>query len=471
MSSEVIRSANYAQIESKWQINSRNLDQAFRFTTVFNSPLLTFLYGQSTSFFDSFPNLLAQDFRGELLNAEEKKDQTALKRFTSLKHEMEKPIGDYVKMVTDSVAPLVVVPTTTLAASTTDKIFNVAANAAQVLQRGINLFNPRTNEILIVDETPENNNNISVTRAGRGSSVGTVLTTDTLLVTGIPLGLYTPQTAASKPIPRRGAVRANGFRVLFTPGTPISNTFREETVLYDGRFLDFINDDLIRVHKSMLLNCVLYEQSGAITSDDLLAPLSNINRFNGWTYWAGLNPNTTGFQNIGQLDAVSFRALMSWFNAYEGVGKPNSPMVYICGPTAWSALQPFLKAEGGIVTKDDGFGPSTVGYTVEQYINEFGKKIIFVVDSYLQLINRGGDIFMCQDGNINFYIGKDEFFTPENPAIAPKGIMDGAARFCQFIENYSVKENQRTDLVISYFSMLPSYVELIAHASGIINAQ
>jgi hypothetical protein len=162
---------------------------------------------------------------------------------------------------------------------------------------------------------------------------------------------------------------------------------------------------------------------------------------------------------------------MTWFNAYEGVGSANSPMVYICGPTAWSALQPFLKAEGGVVTHDKGFGPSTVGYVVEKYINEFGKSIYFVVDSYLQLINRGGDIFMCQDGNINFYIGKDEFFTPENPAIASNGMLPGAARFCQFIENYSVKENQRTDLMISYFSMLPSYVELIAHASGIIVAQ
>ena len=80
MSSEVIRNANYSQIESKWQINSRNLDQAYRFTTVFSSVLLSFLYGNNT-FFKDFPDLLEQDFEGDLLNAEEKKDQGALKKY------------------------------------------------------------------------------------------------------------------------------------------------------------------------------------------------------------------------------------------------------------------------------------------------------------------------------------------------------------------------------------------------------
>jgi len=293
------------------------------------------------------------------------------------------------------------------------------------------------------------------------------LTSDTLLVTGIPLGLYTPQTAASRPIPRRGSVRANGFRVMFTPGTPISNTLREDTLLFDGRFLDYINEDLKRAHKSMLLNALLYEQVGAISQSDLNDPLSNINRFNGWTYWAGLNPNTTGFDGIGTLDALTFRALMNWFNAYAGVGSKDKPMVYICGATAYSALQPFLKAEGGLVTMDGGHVREVVGGRVTEYINEFGKKVMICVDPYLQLINRGGDIFMCQDGNLNFYVGKDEFLTPENPAIAPDGILPGDARFCTWIPNYTVKDNQKSDIMISYFSILPAYIELIAYASGI----
>lgn len=465
MVTDVIRSGNFNEIESKFQINSRNLNQAVKFTTVLDGPLISFLWGFSSKLaFEGFAGILEKDINGDLVNMAEKSDDSALRKYDLLEKYTGISVGDYVKSDTDVMPSFSLVPSAAMTASAADKLLSVTANGAYHAIQGNGLFNPRTNELMIVSQTHDSDAGIVLERGARGTTVGTVLTTDTLIVTGIALDMYTPQVLASKPIPRRSSRLVNGFFRLFTLGTAISNTLTEDSLLYNGDFFDLINEDLKRAHKSQLLNALLYHQVGAIT--DTSAPLDNINQFNGWTYWAQQNSVTTGFANIGALTTAKFEALMTWFEPYKNIGLSTAPMVYICGSTAYQALQRFLK-QGILVTTDEGFIPKTVGGRVERYITNFGKMVYVCVDYYLDQIGRGGDIFMSAEGNLNLYVGKDEFLKPDNIAITKKGYLEGDSRFCQFIADYSVNLNQRADLMCSYFSLLPRYTELVSYASGI----
>jgi hypothetical protein len=463
--SDVIRSANFSNIESTWQINSRNLNQVIKFTTVLSSPLISLFVGRSLGF-DSFEAILKQKTEGEVVNAMEKADFAPLEKY-NLVAKATKSISDFVKSATDSAPAFHLVPSTSLTASAADDQLSVTGNGALLCQEGVRLYNPRTKETILVLTTADGNDNIQVQRAANGSTVGTILTTDTLLLTGTALDLFTPQVVASAPIPRRSTILYNGFRRLFSAGTPITNTVDEKSLLYDGRFFDLIDEHLQVRHKGALINSLVYEEYGDISAADKANPGANINKFNGYRYWANQNAVTAGFTDIGAMTSAKFESLMTWFDTYEGIGSSkNSPMVYICGKTAHKALQPFLKA-GILVTVEDGFVPSTVGGYVQKYVTETGRVVYICIDDYLGKIGRSGDIIMCAEDNMTLFVGEDEFLTPENPALGTDAMLPGEARFCQLIKNYSVKDNQRFDVMVSQYSMLPTYVELCSMATGI----
>ena len=455
--SDIIRAASYSEIESTRQINSRNLNQAIKFTTVLSSPLISFFIGKSLGF-DNFESILHQKFQGELANAIENADFAPLEKY-KLVNKAVAHLGDYVKSATDTAPSFYVTVSTALSASATDSVINVSANGAYLLQEGVRLYNPRTRETLTVLETAEGNVNIPVQRAANGSTVATVLTTDTLIVTGVALDLYTPQVVSSRPAPRRSTTLYNGFKRLFTAGTPVTNTIKEEALLYNGQFLDLLDEEHGRAHKSALLNSLIYEEYGDIAAADKTDPLSNINKFNGYRYWARQNANTAGFTDIGAMTTAKFEALMTWFENYDNLGTRGAPMVYICGKTAYKAIQPYLK-QGIVVMTDEGFTPRVVGGLVQRYITEGGRMIYICVDDYLNTIGRGGDIIMCAEDNLTLYVGEDNFLTPDNVAITNNGMLPGEARFLQFIENYSVRNNQRVNVMVSQYSMLPAYTEL-----------
>jgi hypothetical protein len=463
--SDIIRSANYSNIESTWQINSRNLNQAIKFTTVLSSPVISFFVGPSLGF-DSFEAILKQKTEGDVLNAMADSDFKPLEKY-NLVNKAKAHIGDFVKSATDSAPAFALTPSGSLTASASDDQLSVAANGAYLCQEGIRLYNPRTRETLIVLTTAEGNDNIQVQRAANGSTVGTILATDSLLVTGTALDLFTPQVVASRPVPRRSTILFNGFRRLASGGTPVTNTIKEETLLYDGRFLDLLDEDLQRAHKSSLINSIIYEEYGDISAADKSNPGANINKFNGFRYWARQNAVTSGFTDIGAMTPAKFESLMTWFDTYDGIGaKRGSPMVYICGKTAYKAIQPFLK-NGILVMTDEAFTPSTVGGRVQRYITETGRMVYVCIDDYLGQIGRGGDIIMCAEDNMTLYVGEDNFLTPPNNALGEEGMLPGEARFCQLIKNFAVGENTKMDCMISQYSMLPAYVELCAMATGI----
>lgn len=462
--SDVIRSASYSNIESTWQNNSRNLNQVIKFSTVLQSPLISFLVGPSLGF-DSFEAILHKKFEGELLNAMEDSDTSVLDRY-QLVTKAKAHIDDYVKSARDDAPAFALTPSVALAASATADLLDVSENGAYICQEGVRLYNPRTHETIVVLSTADGNNNIQVQRAANGSSVGTILTTDTLIAQGIALDLNTPQVTASRPAPRRRDVLYNGFRRLFTPGTPVTNAFREETLLYNGQFLDFLSEDLQRAHKSQLINSLIYERYGAHTTAEKQDPTSNINKFNGYQYWAEQNTVTSGFSGIGAMNSAKFESLMTWWETYDNLGTRSKPMVYICGQTAFKALQPFLQ-QGVLVSTDEGYVPSIMGARVQRFNTQGGRQIYVCVDDYLSEIGRGGDIIMCAEDNITLHVGTDDFLTPKNPTLGTRGMLPGEARFCQFIKDYSVENNTRTDMMISQYSMLPAYVELCSMATGI----
>jgi len=462
--SDVIRSASFSNIESSLQINSRNLNQAIKLSTVFESPIISFFCGHSLGY-DSFDSVLAQKYMGDVKNAMENIDEEPLKKYNFI-DKVKVSMYDYVKSVTDIAPPFRLIPATALTAAATDNLLSVTENGAYLCQEGVGLFNPRTRERLKVVQTANNNNNILVVRGADGSTISPILTNDTLLVTGVALDMYTPQVTTSRPIPRRGQTLYNGFQRLFTPGTPINNLIEESALLYNGQFFELIDQEHVRAHKSSLINSLIYSEYGDLTTEEKSNPEANINKFNGFAYWARKNPVSVGFTDIGPLTTAKFEALMTWFDTYDNLGTRKNPMVYICGRTAYTALQSYLKA-GVLVTTTEGFVPGTMGGSVHKYITDSGRLIYICVDDYLNLIGRGGDIIMAAENNLTLYVGVDKFLTPHNQALGKEGMLEGAARFVDRIPNFSVGSNQKFDMLISQFSMLPAYIELCAMATGI----
>ena len=108
-----------------------------------------------------------------------------------------------------------------------------------------------------------------------------------------------------------------------------------------------------------------------------------------------------------------------------------------------------------------------MGNRVKRYITDSGKIVYICVDDYLNLIGRGGDIIMCADNNLQLYVGVDEFLTIPNASVTNRGYLEGGPRFIEYIEDYYVANNQRVNMLVSQFSMLPGYIELCSMATGI----
>ena len=450
-----MRLGAYSNFAAENQINTRNLDATIRARVVVNSPLIRFLYGTALAF-PNFEAFLKEDADGYILNAIENSDKNKEKNYKLLSKNIA-PIGDFVRVYSDNIPPPVLVNDGI--ATATASLLNFKANAEYHALAGMKLLNPRTGEYIVVNINAVSNSGVSVTR-GVDSSIPQIINDgDSWLVCGQHLDLLGPQVVAPSTLPKGRKERANGWARIMDLAMPIANSFREEGVIYNGDFINLVDQDAMRKHKQHILNELLYADRGGV--DKTKSPM---NQFNGWTYWAKQNPSIYfALQDIGILTPTNFEALMTWFEPYEGVGDNNNPLIYFCGSGSYKALQKYLKA-GILLTTDEGFVPSTLGGRVERFITDTGKQVYLCLDKYLDDIKRPGDIFMSAENNISLIVGEDEFFTPESERL---DVMEGKARFIDYIPNYYARNNQIADAIISQFSMQCAYPELMSVATGI----
>lgn len=455
MSSDVLRLGNYANFSDATQINTRNLDQTIRARVVVSSPLIRFLYGTAIAF-DNFEAFLKEDAEGYVVNASENKTKKEEEKYKLLTKNVA-PIGDFVRVYNDVIPPPILI--TNGAFSSTASLLNFQANAEYHALAGMKLLNQRTGEYIVINVNATSNTGISVTRGADTTTSQAVLDGDTWLVCGQHLDLLGPQVVTPSTLVKGRTERANGWARVMTMAMPISASFREEGVLYNGQFLELVDQDALKRHKQYVLNEILYADRGGV--DKSKAPFG---QFNGWTYWAKQNPSIYfALQDIGILTPTNFEALMTWFEPYEGIGdSDDNPMLYFCGTTAYKALQKYLKA-GILLTAEDHF-PSTTGSRVEKYITDTGKVVYICLDKYLDHIGRSGDIFMSAEDNVALIVGEDEFFTPESERLP---ILPGKARFIDYIPDYYARNNQRADAIVSQFSLQCAYPELLTVATGI----
>lgn len=455
MSSDVLRLGSYASFPDYTQINTRNLDQTIRARVVVSSPLIRFLYGTALAF-DNFEAFLKEDVEGYVMNASENKSKSEEKKYKLLTKNVA-PIGDFVRVFNDVIPPPILLSSGS--ASAVASLLNFQGNAEYHALAGMKLLNPRTGEYVLVNINATSNTGVSVTRGVDSTIPQAINDSDTWLVCGQHLDLLGPQVVAPSTLPKGRIERSNGWARIMTMAMPISAAFREEGVLYNGQFLELVDQDALKKHKQHILNELLYADRGGV--DKTKSP---IGQFNGWTYWAKQNPSIYfALQDIGILTPTNFEALMTWFEPYEGVGdSDDNPMLYFCGTTAYKALQKYLKA--GILLTAEDFAPSVVGGRVEKFITDTGKVVYLCLDRYLDHIGRSGDIFMSAEDNVSLIVGEDEFFTPESERLP---VLPGKARFIDYIPDYYARNNQRADSIISQFSMQCAYPELMAVATGI----
>ena len=453
MSTSVIKYGTYSNFPGDVQVNTRNLDQTIRATVVTSSPLIRFLYGTALAF-DNFEEFLKEDPLGYVANASEDLDRSMEKKYIA---KNKAPIGDFVTVMEDVVPPPILTVRGNFLA--TNNLLNFVDHAEYHALAGTKLLCIRTGEYFLVNINATSNDGISVARGLDTTTPQSLNDGDTLLVCGQHLDLLGPQIVAPSTAPRGRKKRKNGWARIMTLAMPIGPAFREEGVLYNGQFMEFVDDLALAKHKQMILNEVLYADRNGV--DEGRSP---IGQFNGWAYWAKQNPAIYyPFQDIGILTPSNFEALMTWFEPYEGIGSTrDNPMVYFCGTSAYKAFQKYLKHNILIQSKDHV--STTVGGVVEKYITDTGKVIFFCLDRYLDHIGRSGDCFMTAEDNLNLIIGEDEYFAPESERLQ---IMDAGARFCQYIPDYISRNGSRADGLISQFSLQCAYPQLLAVATGI----
>lgn len=457
----VIRRADNASIPSANQINSINLDQSIRLLVTTDSPLIMALFNSQLAYADGFESLLKEDYRGDVVNAAEGNPE--IEKKYKIMEEQTALMNSFVRVSRDvTTRPRLIVDATSGTNSgTSQKNLVVTELGDYHGLAGTTLYNPRTREAMIVDFNATSNT-ITVTRGANSTTAAATVANDVLLICGQHVGLDSVQTVSRRNVPKRRSPVLNGFYRLISEGMPISSTLDENTLLYNGQFLDYVSEDLVKSHREAILNTVLYYETGTI--DEQKDP---IGQFNGWRWFARQNSLFDNLQDMGPLTSVNFKALMTWFEPYQVGTSTNSPMIYFCGNTAYQALQQFLKTKTFVQSVDHV--PSTVGGVVNKVITDNGKVIYICLDTYLTSIGRGGDIFMTAENNMTLLVGKDKFFTPEVSA-SQLGILPGAARFCQYIQDYYALRNQRSDAIISQFSLQVGYSELVMCASGITAA-
>ena len=259
-------------------------------------------------------------------------------------------------------------------------------------------------------------------------------------------------------IRKRVARVQNGWKRIITIAMPVTALLREEVLLYNGQFLALVDQEAIRKHASSVLNLLIFSNVGDY--DDTRSPEG---QFNGIKYFASKNQFYASLQDIGTLTPAKFIALTTWFEAYDGVGaSDSSKMIFFCGLTAFKAIQEMLQANRIIV--DLGYNPDTVGSVTYNYITPTGKTVMFCQDQYLTEIGQSGTVVATAINNISLHVGKEKFFFPPNPRL-PEQV--DRVRFMDYISEYFAEGITKSDAIISHFSLMVAYPELVMIATGI----
>lgn len=462
----VISQGSISSIPNANRINSANLDQTVRATVTLKSPLISLLIGQNLGF-DQFMALLKEDPNGYVLNASalagrDPKDDYKYEFLQENIAYIESPISKSVDVLPRPY--LTVAAGAAIIGSATATTLQVTENGSYHGLQDMQYLHVPSGEFLMCASTNAETNDtlISVIRGINNTTATTTIQAgDQLLVCGQTLPLFGSGMVQPGRIRKRSANVKNGWKRIITLAMPITTLIREEILLYNGQFIEFVDQEAIRNHAQQVLNLLIYSSTGAY--DDTRSPED---QFNGIKYFASQNPFYASLQDIGTLTPAKFIALTTWFETYDGVGATDTNrMLFFCGGTAWSAIQEFLQQNR--LTVDLGFTPRTVGSVTDTLITRTGKEIKFVLDQYLTQIGRGGDVVATSENNITLHIGKEKFFFPPNPRLDK---MVDKAHFMSYISEYFAENSTMSDAIISHFSLMVAYPELCMLATGITSA-
>lgn len=461
----VISQGSVSSIPNSEIINSANLDQTVRATVTLKSPLISLLIGQTLGY-NEFKALLKEDRKGHVLNA----SKLAGANNEEYKYEFldenisytESPISKKTDVLPRPY--LEVAPGAAIIGSSTVTSLQVVENGAYHGLQDMKYLHVPSGEFMQCATTnPETQDTVIQVIRGVDNTVATptIQAGDRLLICGQDLPMFGSSMVQPGRIRKRLTTVKNGWKRIITIAMPITSLLREETLLYNGQFLDLVDQEAIRNHASNLINLLIYSNTGEY--DDSRSPEG---QFNGIKYFASKNQFFDQLQDIGTLTPAKFIALTTWFEAYDGVGSSDSSkMIFFCGATAWTAVQDLLQANRVLV--DQGFVPDTVGSVTNKMITRTGKEIYFCLDEYLTQIGRGGDIVATAVNNITLHVGKEKFFFPPNARL-PK--QEDRARFMDYISEYFAEGSTMSDAIISHFSLMVAYPELVMVASGITSS-
>ena len=483
MSNGFMRSVGYQNIQPEFQSNSRGLRDVIRLVALRTDPLLTAILQPSLFPDDNWYEILTKGLEADVLNTIAKRSPKGKDDYKILESATD-TMDKYLRRARDIMPPRVLVLSAAIDSATTTNTINVVDNGEYIALRGTRLRNPRTGEVLLVDNDASGNTNISVRRGASNSTPAAMNAGDVLLDMGIHKPMFGEQSLPPKPLPKRLTTLVNGWVRFMTPGTPLLNNTDEETLYYGllerkktvkSLVSQFSKLDLMRTHREQLANILLFGSFGSPTYATVLDDANAIGNFQGLSYWASLNTSAS-FAVNGALTKSAFENLMTWWEVYENMGvSENKEMLYFCGSIAFKALQTHARTFGFQVLNTDQQGnvPDTVGSRITRYRSPLTSKVVsFIPSSYLDQIGQQGTIFMFNEGNVEMIVGRDNFLMLDCPAAVGStgGYYEGAARLIDIKERAMATNNQVQDCVISQFSILPKFIETCAIATGITSA-
>lgn len=464
-SGNIISQGHFNNIPLADRINTLNLDQSIRAATVLTSPLIKFVLGTALGFED-FNSLLEKDPTGFALQMGTQKGG---KSFDFLSNNVLK-INEYVRLKRDVLPPayLEVATGATIIGSASVNTLTVTENASYHGLEGQRLLHVESGEILLVPSDVDNSDTVVPVLRGVDNTTATttIKAGDRLLVIGQQPDLYGTGIVSPRRIRKRLPESYNGWGYQLTLGMPITAQLTEEGLQYNGQFLQYVDNDMVRNHCTAILNDFLFTDRGTIT-EEIRQTKDAVGNFNGLKHFASKNPFYASLQNVGTLTPSKFLAATTWFEEFADITgeSSNNAMYYFCGSKAFKAFAEYMQAKTLIVSMDKP--PTKMGGVTYEWETLTGKVIKFCIDPYLDQIGQGGTVIATATDNVSLYVGKTEFFNPPNPRI--QGFKE-KSYFMTHIADYIAERHQKLDAMMSYYSLQVGYPELLIFMTGIESA-
>lgn len=246
---------------------------------------------------------------------------------------------------------------------------NIVVDDASIFRKEMQVFNPRTNEVMIVSADPANANTVVVVRGSAGSAKAAILNDDHLFVIGT---VYAEGTGVGNPI-YQGPSKQYNYPQIFKSPVEITESANKEKTRTGKKYEDMKEEALRRLSVDMELAFIFgrrHEDTGSNGKP---------RRFTG-----GIDTHfvtTNRFDGNGTLTKTNFDSYMEQLFAYG-----SEERLLLAGRTLISVIHKLVQANTSYQITT---GETVYGIRLQRIVTPFGDLLLkrhplFSTNAYLR---------------------------------------------------------------------------------------